>query len=72
MSKSIENRIKKVQEKISPNKYRSIEDILWVLNNEKRGDLTVEEKRKIEELKSLPVEPGLHGSLQQIREKRGE
>lgn len=57
MAKNIENRIKKVQEKLYPNKYRSIEDLLWIRDNAKRSNLTVEEMRKIEELRSLPVEP---------------
>lgn len=69
MAKSIANRMKKIEGKISPNKYCGLEDILWLIHNKKRQDLTVAEKRRVEELKSLPVEPGLKRALQEIREK---
>jgi hypothetical protein len=66
MAKNIENRIRKVQEKLLPAKYLSIEDIIWILDHEERSDLTAEEKNRLEELRNLPTDPRLEQIIKSI------
>lgn len=67
MSTNLKNRIKNIQDKVSPPKYKRIEDIIQELDLEKNiAKLTDDERQTLKELRSLPIHPELVATFEKL------
>ena len=63
MSKELKHRMERIEERVSPPKYLTIEDKLRVIHLRRQKTLTPQETRILEELEGLPSSPTVEKAL---------
>jgi len=69
MNKELKKRINKIEAKINPTRYATLEDIIHAQDIEEKEKRTPEEELKLKELRALPTDPQLVKALMKAKEK---
>jgi hypothetical protein len=69
MSKEFRNRMDRIEGKVSPSRYATLEDIIHAQDIEEKEKRTPEEELKLKELRSLPIDPQLVKALMKAKKK---
>ena len=69
MSRELKNRMDRIEGKISPIRYATLEDIIHAQDIEEKEKRTPEEEQKLKELRSLPVDPRLERAIMEQMDK---
>ena len=72
MSKGHKTRIDRIEGKLNPSKYATLEDIIHAQDLEEKEKRTPEEDLKLKELRSLPIDPQLKKALIRAEDKENE
>lgn len=70
MANRLKYRIDNIAEKANSTEYARIEDLLRILELERKPELTEAEQAQIDELRKMPIDPKLEKALSEIISSR--